>query len=115
MLLEDMTVRSYADGKEKITSIDAAQFSVSEKGSPAFEGMAETMRFEGMSQSGANSILQMAESTNEPTEIEYIEQPYHGDTLPVDTARNMSQEQVTVDSVDPSPVKIEVEEATINV
>ena len=24
MLLEDMTVRSYADGKEKITSIDAA-------------------------------------------------------------------------------------------
>ena len=79
MLLEDMTMRSYADGRERITSIDAAQFSVSERkgsklydgmtDSKAFEGMAETMRFECMSTSGANSILQMAESTNEPVEI----------------------------------------------
>ena len=79
MLLEDMTMRTHADGKERVASIDAAQFSVSERkgsklydgmtDSKAFEGMAETMRFEGMSTSGANSILQLAESTTEPIEI----------------------------------------------
>ena len=58
MLLEDMTVKNYVDGQEKITSIDAAQYSVSDrKASKAFEGMAETMRFEGQSHSAVDSIL----------------------------------------------------------
>ena len=94
MLLEDMTVRSYADGQEKITSIDAAQYSVSDrKASKAYEGMAETMRFEGQSHSGAHSILQMADSTNEPTELDTpAEATYAGDTLPMETMRNMSQQ-----------------------